>query len=70
MNQQAHLLMILMGLGSVMPFLLISSATTQALIRSGNHRHRHIRPDYTRAYYETDKESYIKNTLPDERVLS
>ncbi|MDW8069532.1 MAG: SpoIID/LytB domain-containing protein [Anaerolineae bacterium] len=42
----------------------------QALIPPQNHRHRYIRPDYTYAYYETSKEDYIKNTLPNEWVPS
>lgn len=48
----------------------IGSLKVQALIPSQNHRHRYIRPDYTYAYYETSKEDYIKNTLPNEWLAS
>jgi len=42
------------------------SSGTRALIPGDNHRHKYIKPDYTYAYYETSKESYVKNTLPNE----
>lgn len=47
----------------IQPFL---SSTIHALIPGSNHKHRYIKPDYTYAYYTTDKEAYIKNTLPNE----
>ncbi|HET89175.1 MAG TPA: hypothetical protein ENN99_00320 [Chloroflexi bacterium] len=60
----------LITLGCALVALLASTPAAQALIPSSNHRHRYIRPDYTYAYYETGKESYIKNTLPNEWVAS
>jgi hypothetical protein len=70
MNKRAHALIMLMAFGGTLLLLLVSSPIAEALIPGYNHRHRYIRPDYTYAYYETGKESYIKNTLPNEWVPS
>lgn len=64
-----RLLILITCEGALMALLALPPAA-RALIPSYNHRHRYIRPDYTFAYYETSKESYIKNTLPNEWVPS
>ena len=59
---------ILIACGGALVMLLALTPAAQALIPASNHRHRYIRPDYTYAYYETGKESYNENTLPNEWV--
>lgn len=70
MNKRVHISMMLAALGGTLLLLFASIPIAQALIPGSNHRHRYIRPDYTYAYYETGKESYIKDTLPNEWVPS
>jgi len=65
-NKQIRVLTILTALGLTLLMQNFLSSRTRALIPGDNHKHRYIKPDYTYAYYETGKESYIKNTLPNE----
>jgi peptidoglycan hydrolase-like amidase len=46
------------------------SNTTYALIPSDNHRQRYIEPNGSYTYWISDKEGYVKSTLPNEWFVS
>lgn len=66
MNRRSRVSMMLAVLGLTLLLALILSSTANALIPGYKHHHRYINPDYTYSYYETGKEDYNKNTLPNE----
>jgi len=52
-------------------YLLVSFFTSaQAIFPAGNHLFRYIQSNGSYAYYSSNKETYIKNTLPNEWIAS
>lgn len=70
MNKKPQVFRMLVIVSFTLVFLLISSSTANALIPGYKHRHRYINPDYSYSYYETSKEAYNQNTLPNEWYAS
>jgi hypothetical protein len=61
-------LLLMLFCGLVVQFT--GSNTTYALIPSDNHRQRYIEPNGSYTYWISDKEGYVKSTLPNEWFVS
>lgn len=67
MNKRMRFIIALIASFSLL-FSLFTSA--QAILPAGNHLIRYIQPNGSYAYYSSNKETYIKNTLPNEWIPS